>query len=145
MATWKAPPSIMQYMVVLFGADFKRNELMRWCAWRRLASRDEIGSWSPDSVLDDVGNEQRKDHAYEPAQNCDVCFVCARTEDESPKDQGAEGHCAGIDEEPYCTTRLARSSSRESWMVVGIYIHTETRSISAWGYPMARLSRKNMR
>jgi hypothetical protein len=78
MSAREASPSIMEYVVVLLGADFECNELVRRRAWSGFTSRKQIWSRPPDCVLDDVGYEEREDHAYEPAENRDVCFVRAR-------------------------------------------------------------------
>jgi hypothetical protein len=91
-------------MVILLGADLKCHELVGWRAWRRLASCDKIGSWSPDGILDNVRDEERKDHADEPTQDGDVCFMCAGTYEDGPEHEDTEGYSAGIDEEPYCRT-----------------------------------------
>jgi hypothetical protein len=92
----------MQGMVICLGADFECNQLVIRCAWRRLASRNEIGSWSADGVLHKVGNEKREQKGNEPSQDCYVRFVTAGPEDESPYDEGAEWYCACVDKEPCC-------------------------------------------
>jgi hypothetical protein len=94
-------------VVVCLGADFKRDELMRGCPWRGLAPRNEVRAWSPHRVLDNVGYEEREDHAYKPAEDRNVDFVCAGPDNDGPEDQEAEGDSAGVDEEPYYNTALA--------------------------------------
>lgn len=100
MSTWETTPAIMQYVVVLLGADFECDKLVRGRTWRRLASRNEVGPRASDGVLDDVGDEEREDHANEPAEDRDVCFVRAWAHEKGPEDEGAEGYGAGVDEEP---------------------------------------------
>jgi hypothetical protein len=77
MSAREASPPIMKCVVVLLGADLKRNELVRRRAGLGFASRNQIWSWPPDSVLDHVGYKEREDHAYKPAEYRDVCFVRA--------------------------------------------------------------------
>lgn len=84
MSARKTPPPIMQHMVVLFGAHFPRNELVCGGPWLGLASRDEIWSWSAHGVLNNIRDEQGQDHAYEPAEDCDVGFVSTRAEEDGP-------------------------------------------------------------
>jgi hypothetical protein len=124
MAAGKAPPPIVQHVVVLLGANLECHELVGGRAGRWLASRDQVGSWSPDGVLDDVGDEEGEDHADEPPQDGDVCFVRAGTDNDSPEHQDAERHCAGIDEEPYCTT--AAMSALAMFLVSGLNGHGDT-------------------
>lgn len=102
MSAGEAAPAVVEHVVVCLGAHFKRDELVRGRAGRGLAARDEVGSWPSDSVFDDVGYEEREQHADEPAEDGDVRFMCARTEDEGPGGEDAEGDCAGVDEEPCC-------------------------------------------
>lgn len=64
------------------------------------AARDEVRPRTADGVLDDVGYEQREQHADEPAEDGDVRFVCAGAEGEGPGGEDAEGNGAGVDEEP---------------------------------------------
>jgi hypothetical protein len=90
----------MQHMVILLGAHFECNELVCRRAWCGFTSCDEVGAWASDGVLDDVGYEQGQDHADEPAEDCDVGFMCARAEEEGPEHEGAEREGAGVDEEP---------------------------------------------
>jgi hypothetical protein len=87
-------------VVVFLGAHFERNELVCRCAGRGLTSRDEVWSWSTHSVFDYVGDEEREDHAYEPSEYGDVCFVGAGADEDGPKDQYAERDGTGVDEEP---------------------------------------------
>ena len=137
----EAPPAIVEYVVVLLGADFKGDELVRGRARPGLASRDQIGAWSPDGVFDDIGYEEGEDHAYEPAEDRDVGFVRARAHQDGPEHQRAQRHSASVYEQPGYTSLLALHictvCSRDA--------PTDTRSTSACGYPIARLSRKNMR
>jgi hypothetical protein len=107
MSARKTAPSIMEYVVVRFGADFKCHELVRRRAGRGFASRNQVWTRSPDCVFDDVGYEECEQHANEPAEEGDVGFVCAGAHQDSPKDEGSEGDGAGVDEEPYCVSRVS--------------------------------------
>jgi hypothetical protein len=100
MSAWEASPAVMQHMMILFRAHFKCHKLVRRCSWRRLASRDEVRPWPPYRILNDVGYEQRKYHAYEPAEDRDVRFMGAGTDEDSPEDDDAEGYRTSVDEEP---------------------------------------------
>jgi hypothetical protein len=137
----EAAPSVVECVVVLLGADFKGDELVRRRAGRGLASRNQIGAGSPDGVLDHVGDEEREDHAYEPAEDCDMGFVCARAHQDGPEDERAQRDSARVYEQPDYTSRLALHARKSA----AVNAQTETRSTSACGYPIARLSRKNMR
>lgn len=84
MSAWEAPPSIVKHMMVLFCADFECDEFMCGRAGRGLASCEKIWPGPADGVLDDVCDEEREDQADEPAQYCDVCFMCSGTSEEGP-------------------------------------------------------------
>lgn len=129
-------------MVVLFCTNLKCNKFVVWCARRGLATCDEVGTWSSDSVLDQVGNEECKDERYEPSKDRDVRFVSSGLKDKGPYNEYAEGYCACVDEEPRC--RYISASPPISALYVQ-YVLTETRSISACGYCIFRLSSENMR
>jgi hypothetical protein len=58
---WKAAPSVVEHVLVLLGADFVCDELVVRCAWLGLASRNEIGSWPSNGVLDEIRNKECED------------------------------------------------------------------------------------
>jgi len=87
-------------MMIRFGANVKSNELVCWRARSGFASSDEIGAGATDGILDHIRYEHGEDHADEPAENCNVRFVRSGAEDKGPGDEDAEGHGAGVDEEP---------------------------------------------
>ena len=90
----------MQYMVVRLCTDFKRDELVVGCAWFGFASRDEVGAWSPNSVLDEVRDEQGKDERNEPPEDGDMRLVCTWANDESPRYKDTERYGASVNEQP---------------------------------------------
>lgn len=100
MSAGEASPPVMKNVVVFLGANFERDKLVRRRAWCRFAASDQIRSWPPHSILNHIGDKQRKDHAYEPAQNRDVRFMRAGADEDGPEDQDTEGYSARVDEEP---------------------------------------------
>jgi hypothetical protein len=90
----------MQHMVIFLGAHFKCDELVVGRAWRRLASRNEIGSRSAHGILYQIRDEEGEDQRYDPAQYRDVRFVAARLEDKGPGYDYAERDSTGVYEEP---------------------------------------------
>lgn len=92
-------------MVILFGADFVCHQLVCRRTRRWFASGDEVGAWSSDGVLDDVGYEEREYHADKPAEYRDVRFVRAGAEEDGPEYESAQWKGAGVDEKPCCSRR----------------------------------------
>lgn len=88
VARGEAAPPVVQHVVVCLGADFPGDEDICWCSGGRFAAREEVGARSADGVLDHVGQEQRQDHADQPAEQRDVGFVCAGAGHEGPEGQG---------------------------------------------------------
>lgn len=70
--------------MVLFRAHFIRDKLVCWCAWFRLASGNEIWSRPSHGILDNVRDKECQDHAYEPAEDRDVRFMCAGADEHGP-------------------------------------------------------------
>lgn len=48
-------------MMICFCTYLVRDELVVWRPRLGLASRNEVGSWAPDGVFDEVGDEDRED------------------------------------------------------------------------------------
>lgn len=63
MAAWETAPAVVKSMVVCFGADFVRDELVGGGARRGFAAGDEVGAGAADGVLDYVGDEAGEDEA----------------------------------------------------------------------------------
>lgn len=135
-------PAVVQDVVVFFGADLVRDEGVVGGAFVGLAAGDEVGAGAAHGVLDQVGYEEGEDEGDEPAEDGDVGFVGAGLEDEGPEEEDGEGDGARVDEEPDCGGRVSGGGIRE---LRRRGIPTDTRSTSACGNCIARLSRENMR
>ena len=58
--------------MICLGADFECDQLVIWCSGRRLASCDEVGTWSSNGVFDEVGDEEGENEGDEPSEDGDV-------------------------------------------------------------------------
>lgn len=96
----KTAPPVMQHMVVRLCAHLERDQHVARGAGGGFTAREEVGPRPTDSVLDHVRQEQGQNHAGQPAKQGDVRLVGAGAGHKGPEDEGAEGHCAGVDEEP---------------------------------------------
>ena len=67
----------MQHMVVCLRTHFKRDQLMIRRPFIRLTPRNKIWPRPSHGILYEIGDEEREDKAYEPAEDCDVCFMAA--------------------------------------------------------------------
>lgn len=113
MSAGKAAPSIVQDVVVRFGADLERDELVCGRPRRWFTARNEVGARTADGVFDDVGYEKGQEHADEPAEDGDMRFVRAGAENEGPRNEDAEGYRARVDEEPCWESILVSEGMRE--------------------------------
>ena len=57
MSAWKAPPSIVQLMVILLRAHFYRHQLVTLRSSDGFASGEQVWPRATDGVLEDVGEE----------------------------------------------------------------------------------------
>lgn len=60
MPAWKAPPAIVQGMMISFGAHIYRDQTVLRRIISRLATSNEVGSGSADGILDNVRQKRRQ-------------------------------------------------------------------------------------
>lgn len=89
MPAREAAPAIVENVVVCFGAHFVCNELVGGSAGFWLASSKKIGARAAYGVFHDVRDEEREEHADQPPEYCDVCFMCSWAHDKRPCDEDA--------------------------------------------------------
>jgi hypothetical protein len=68
----------------------------------RLTPRNKIWPRPSHSILYEIGDEEREDKAYEPAEDRDVRFMAAWLKNQGPCDEEAKGNATCVDEEPDC-------------------------------------------
>lgn len=98
MSAWKAPPPIMQNMMIRLRTDLDRDQSMLWRVFRRLASRDQIRSRSADGVFYGIRKEGRENQADEKSKDGDVNLMRRWLENDGPESVKKKWDHAGVDE-----------------------------------------------
>ena len=96
MPARKAPPPIVQRMMVGLGAYLNRDQSMLGCILQGLAPRNQIRSGAAHGVFHHVGKKGRQDQANEEAEDGDVNLVKARPKKRGPKRQHKKWKKAGV-------------------------------------------------
>ena len=102
-------------MVVRFGTNINRNQLMLWSPRFRLATIYQVWSWPACGILDNICNKRTEDDADGETENGDVDSMGARLNYNGPEDYQAQGHEDGVDNVPNLGSTIRCLHQEGSW------------------------------